>query len=74
MIGLDRIGSEIDDFGIEPIVPQAGPRMHVFAQVLGRLGPGQLPAGSGASGTVTSATSAPSAATRSAGARWRLTP
>ena len=39
MIGLDRIGSEIDGFGIDPIVPQAGPRMHVFAQVLGRFGP-----------------------------------
>ena len=69
MIGLDRTGSEIDGFGIEPIVPQAGHQMHVMAQVLGLFGPGQLPAGSSASGTVTSATSAPSAATRSAGAR-----
>ena len=33
MIGLDRTGSEIGGFGIEPIVPQAGPRMHAFAQV-----------------------------------------
>ena len=69
MIGLVRIGTV--RFGIGPIVPHRPPSPPV-------ADPDAPPYAVGgsvlASGSVTSTTSASSAATRSAGVRWRLTP
>src|SRR3954469_25846245 len=74
MIGLEMMGRAIGDFGIGPIVPHAGYPMHGLEPVVEAAARRQPAAPTDSSGTVTSTTAAASALTRSAGARWRLTP